>query len=213
MKQFPSFRTIEFVCAAALVFFAGTKTTHAAPLDGKVSTSPKGTVVLLIRHAEKPDKGTGLSPAGEEHARAYVPFFSDYRFGVRHLTVDALFAAADSDGSARPRLTLTPVSQALKKPINADFIGKKYDDLAHQLLTSEFSGKTVVICWKHGEIMQLAAALGVNPASLPAKAHWPLTWPEDQFGWVLQIVYDDSGNLDVANTVCITEPVLGTIAK
>ena len=213
MKLLPSFRTSAFACTAALVIFACPQTTQAAPSDGKVSTSPKGTVILLIRHAEKPDTGTGLSPAGEAHARAYVPFFSDYRCGSRRLTVDALFAAADSAGSARSRLTLTPVSQALKKPINTDFTGKKYDALAQHLRTSEFSGKTVVICWKHGEIMPLAAALGVNPASLPAQAHWPRIWPEDQFGWILQIVYDDSGNVDVANTVCITGPAPSTTAK
>jgi hypothetical protein len=214
MKPFRAFGTIKLIFAAAFAMLAFTKMSRAAPIVGtEDSSAPKGTTILLIRHAEKPDAGPGLSPEGEKHALAYVPFFSAYQLGSRHLTVDALFAAADSDGSARPRLTLTPLSQALKRPINTDFIGKKYDDLAHTLLTKDFSGKTVVICWKHGEIVQLAAALGVKPASLPAKAQWPLTWPEDQFGWVLQIVYDDSGNVDLANTLCITQPALTTASK
>ena len=196
-----------FVIAVALAMVSCVKPPHPPALDHSApSFGVQNAVILLIRHAEKPASGKGLSSEGEEHAQTYVPLFSDYQIGARHLKVEALFAAADSPESARPRLTLTPLSQSLKLPINTSFLAKNYDGLAHHLLTSEFSGKTVVVCWKHGEMMHLAAALGVEAAALPSAAHWPSSWPDNQFGWVLQISYDDSGKIDVTNTCCITPP-------
>src|ERR1700722_18983705 len=72
----------------------------------------KNTVVLIIRHAEKPDSGNTLTPAGEERAKAYVKYFKDYTVEAKPVTLDYLFAAADSKGSMRPRLTLEPLSKA-----------------------------------------------------------------------------------------------------
>ena len=175
------------------------------PVDPAVS---KNTVILLIRHAEKPDSGTGLAPDGEKRAQAYVSFFSPYHLGAQPLTIDALFAATDSEGSARPRLTITPLSTALKLPLNTGFDGKGYDRLAKHLRADEYKGKTVVICWKHGEILDLAQALGVKAEELPASAHWPAEWPIDQYDWLLQIVRDEAGAIDPAKTLRITKPAL-----
>lgn len=168
----------------------------------------KNTVILLIRHAEKPESGTGLAPDGEKHAQAYVSFFNPYHLGAQSLTIDALFAATDSEGSFRPRLTITPLSAALKLPVNTDYDGKGYDRLAEHLRAADYKGKTVVICWKHGEILDLAKALGVKAEDLPASAHWPAEWPVDQYEWLLQIVRDEAGAIDLANTICITKPAL-----
>jgi hypothetical protein len=168
----------------------------------------KNSVFLLIRHAEKPDSGRDLSPEGTKHAKAYVRLFSQYHAGPRLLTIDALFAAADSKASARPRLTLTPLAEALHLPIGTEYEDKQTAKLASRLLGDEFDGKTVVICWKHGEIMSLANALVGNPSALPREAHWPEAWPEDEFSWILQIVFDAAGKLDVASTYCIQHPAL-----
>jgi hypothetical protein len=40
----------------------------------------QNAVILIIRHAEKPDSGDGLSADGEERAKAYVNYFR--RFAV-----------------------------------------------------------------------------------------------------------------------------------
>ena len=32
----------------------------------------RGSVIIIIRHAEKPDAGDGLAPAGDARANAYV---------------------------------------------------------------------------------------------------------------------------------------------
>jgi hypothetical protein len=168
----------------------------------------KNTIIILIRHAEKPDSGPELAPAGEKHAEAYVPFFQQYHVGAHPIKIAALFAAADSKASFRPRLTLAPLSKALMLPINTEYEDRQTDLLAKKLLSDEFDGKCVVVCWKHGQILALADALVGDTAELKKKAHWPETWPEDQYDWILQIVYDDTGALDRRETYCIKHPTL-----
>src|SRR5579863_1551999 len=78
----------------------------------------RDTTVLIVRHAEKPESGFGLTPAGEERARAYVHYFQNLKIDSQSVKLDALFATADSKNSHRPRLTLTPLSETLHLPLN-----------------------------------------------------------------------------------------------
>src|SRR5271155_5377145 len=70
-------------------------------------------VILIIRHAEKPESGMDLTPTGEQRARAYVDYFKNFQIDSQPFKLDRLIATADSKNSHRPRLTLTPLSQAL----------------------------------------------------------------------------------------------------
>ena len=166
---------------------------------------PKNSVFLIIRHAEKPESGSGLTPLGEKHARAYVRFFKNYHVGPRPLKIDALFAAADKESSARPRLTLVPLAEELNLPIQVAYGDKHVEQLAKHLL-SKAEGKTVLICWRHGSILELADALGATTRVLRPRTKWPSDWPDNEYRWVLQIVYDANGKLDLENTFCIREP-------
>lgn len=51
------------------------------------------TIILVIRHAEKPDSAQdpGLSPAGELHAQNYVKYFENYTVNGKKIQLDALF--------------------------------------------------------------------------------------------------------------------------
>ena len=82
------------------------------PHDGK-SSALKNAVILVIRHAEIPDNGCGLSASGEARAMAYVNYFKIFKIDGRPLKLDRLFAAADSKESHRPRLTIEPTGKAL----------------------------------------------------------------------------------------------------
>lgn len=184
----------------------------SAPCDAKDGaiaeshTADGRTVILMVRHAEKPAQGTGLTPEGQRHAEAYADFFTHYRLGGRVLRADALFAAKDSENSMRSRLTFTPLAAALKLPLDSSHEGKNFAALAALLRGAEFGGKNILVCWKHGEILQFAEALGVQPAKLPASAHWPAKWPDGEFRWVLQIVLDASGAINPSFTLCIQNP-------
>lgn len=87
--------------------------------------------------------------------------------GPRFPLPDFLFATANSVASKRPRQTVTPISAALGLPINHDYgDGKKdIDALAEHLRTARYAGTTVLICWHHGTIQELAVALNATGAT------------------------------------------------
>ncbi len=140
--------------------------------------------ILIIRHGEKPpDKSAvNLSLKGRERAMALAPFLTETPELLRHGLPAALFATkiAPDDLSHRPQETITPLSQHLNLPIQADCIDKEYARLAQHILANpSYRGKTVLICWNHTYIPQLTAALGVRPQ--------PPRWHGDVFDRVFII--------------------------
>jgi broad specificity phosphatase PhoE len=148
------------------------------------------TIVLIIRHAEKPDSGPGLAPAGIERANRYPDYFRNYTVDSVPMVPSALFAAAISKDSQRPVLTVTPLSHALGLPIDSQFKDTDSTGLAAEL-NSKPHGKCVLICWHHGEIPALITALGGDPGKVIPGSKWPGT----VFNWVIQMRYDKDGNL------------------
>ena len=117
--------------------------------------------ILIIRHAEKPEDGPELSPAGEKRAQLYVDYFKGLQIDGKPLKIDHLIAAADSKNSSRSRLTLTPLSRALRLPLDLRFETEEIDSLAHELRKRD-SGKCILICWHQGDIPDLLEELGAN---------------------------------------------------
>ncbi|MBL8151273.1 MAG: flagellar basal body-associated protein FliL [Blastocatellia bacterium] len=170
---------------------------------------PKNTTILMIRHAEKPDKGKGLSVAGQERAQAYVIYFQNYAIDGKPIEIKYLFATEDSDNSERPRLTIEPLAKALDLEINAKHKDHKYQELAdHILKENKYDDSVLIICWHHGQILQFAQALGVNSNELPAESNWPTSWPEDVFGWLLQISYDSNSHIVTSKTKCNNQQLM-----
>ncbi len=163
-------------------------------------------VILIIRHAEKPDDGSGLSDEGEARAKAYVNYFKTFTLDGQPLKLDHLFAAADSKESRRPRLTLEPTSQALGLPIDVQFKNKSYQELADEL-QSQPHGHAILIAWHHEKIPALLRALGADSAQVIPNDKWPSA----VFGWVIQLRYDSNGKL--IETKRINEKLMPTDLK
>jgi hypothetical protein len=161
----------------------------AKPYPAK-SSALQNAVILIIRHAEKPDAGSGLSAEGEARAKAYVNYFKNLTIDGQPLKLDYIFAAADSNGSQRPRLTITPTSQALGIAIDSRFKDKNFQELAAEI-QSKPHGKTILISWHHEEIPALLGALGADATQVIPKAKWP----EDVFGWLIELRFDENGQL------------------
>ena len=153
-------------------------------------TGLNNAIILIIRHAEKADKGSELSKAGKKRAKAYVSYFKNFTVGSQPLQVDYLFSTADSKASCRTRLTLEPFSKAVGLPIDSRFAYTDIQGLAGAVRAKP-SGKQFLICWHHGEIPQLVAALGADPKTLFRDSKWP----DAVFDWVIQLRYDANGNL------------------
>ena len=158
------------------------------PVDN--SAGLKNAVILIIRHAEKPDSGYELSPAGQERAKAYVNYFKNFTVDSQLLTLDYLFATADSKGSHRPRLTIEPFSKASGLAIDTRFADKQFQDLAKEI-RSKPHGKHILICWHHQPIPELVRALGADPDRLFPDGKWP----DDVFNWVIELRYGPDGRL------------------
>jgi hypothetical protein len=170
---------------------------------GQDENALKDAVVLIIRHAEKPPAGNELSAEGQARAQAYVKYFSEFQLDGKPLKVDSLFAASDSKNSSRPRLTLEPLSEALKLPLNCKYKDKDPEKLAAKL-KSKSHGKTILICWRREEMPQLLQSLGADPAILLPNGEWP----KKVFDWVLELRYDAQGRLIPAQGQRISEHLL-----
>jgi hypothetical protein len=147
-------------------------------------------VVLIIRHAEKSDVGYGLSPDGEARAQAYTNYFKNFTVAGQPLKLDHIFAAADSKESHRPRLTVEPTAEALGLPVDTRFKNKNFQELAGEL-QSQPNGHAILIAWHHEKIPALLHALGADPDQLIPQAKWP----EAEYGWLIQLRYDQNGKL------------------
>ncbi|MGH7523263.1 MAG: hypothetical protein ACREK8_03065 [Gemmatimonadales bacterium] len=138
------------------------------PAASAVAQAARPAQVILIRHAEKPDdpRNPHLSPAGVKRAERLVGFIANdplmKRFGPP-VAIYATHMTNDGDGQ-RTAETVAPLAKALRLKVLTPAVGKNYDVVAQEVLGNPaYAGKTVVICWNHEEIPQLAAALGVRP--------------------------------------------------
>ncbi len=177
------------VAVAAVLTGCGTRPT---PLTG---TAPSGdapsTVVMIIRHGEKPDGSSpgvdangnsddsSLTAVGWDRAHRLADLFDPVggppRPGLARPT--AIYAAgANDDGEGqRTRETVTPLADRLGITVNAGYgKGEEKELVAHVLAQP---GPTL-ISWQHGEIPAIADAF---PSVTPTP---PSEWPDDRFDMV-----------------------------
>jgi len=186
-----------------------------SPQDVKTnqpSAMPANATIYLIRHAEKPPSGKGLSPAGQARANAYVQYFQNLTDPEgKKIKWDYLFASTDSDNSDRPRLTIAPLADALDRSIDTSYPDKHYKKLVEHIekhAKERYANSRILICWHHGEMLDLATHLGADPSTLPPASNWPSTWPGEVFGWLLRIYYKDDGTLHHNQTQAINEHLM-----
>jgi hypothetical protein len=190
------------------------------------------TNILLVRHAEKPGNpgaddiadGPNLSPAGWNRAQAYVGYFQNFKAGsvdppgqTKPLPIDYVFAASDNyQVSYRPRLTVSLFanSETAPRPFFSCIADRNYANLVSELKSKDYDGKNLLICWHHGEIVELADALltaNTKKPVLGTGSCWPppgASWPAKVFGWLFQICFDPKGRPDAQWTRCLNESLM-----
>jgi hypothetical protein len=152
--------------------------------------------VLIIRHSEKPESGTGLTPQGEARAQLYTKYFQPFQEEGFSIMVDSLYAGADSASSNRPRLTLEPISKATGLLLHHKIGTKESDALVRELKT-EPHGKYPLIAWRHGEIPALLIAFGASPEQLLPNGKWP----DDVYDWVIVLKMGPDGKPSSAKLI------------
>ena len=140
--------------------------------------------IILLRHAEKPDDPAAehLSPRGNERAVALVSLLGRSSLLTSNAPVAALYASrvTKHDHGRRTGETLAPLSKDLGLPVNTTYDSDNYSLAAASVMNNPaYRGKTVIVCWTHHDIAQLAGALGVRPQ--------PDHWKEKTFDrlWII----------------------------
>lgn len=93
---------------------------------------------------------------------------------------DFLFATHFTPSSNREVETLQPLAQSLHLQMNDQYAEDDVDNLTADILGGKYAGKVVLVCWHHGKIAAIAAALGVpNPPAWPDTVFdriWKVEW-------------------------------------
>jgi hypothetical protein len=127
--------------------------------------------IILIRHAEKPANGNELSTRGRERAAALAPYFIETEQLITNGVPSAIYAMAapTDDSSLRPIQTVTPLANELDLKIRNSFERDHYKKMVEEIKSDPMlHGKTVLICWEHTFIPEIARAFG----ALQAPGHW-----------------------------------------
>jgi hypothetical protein len=142
--------------------------------------------IIIIRHAEKPEKGPCLSMRGEQRAAA-LPYY----FESSELLVKSPLRAVFAEYKNKPLAALRSLETCKKI---ADHFGLSTDfsyhpsqskELALGLLSNELlKGASVLICWNHTDIIDLVEALGGKGLT---------SWTEDIYDQTVILSYT-SGN-------------------
>ena len=124
--------------------------------------------VIIIRHAEKPESGSDLSPEGLLRANALVGLFTNSIISKKYNIPHFLFASMPQHelGSMRSIQTLAPLSFFLNIPIEKSFKRDDWGDLTQEILTDPiYDGKTILIAWPHKKIREIVDGLGCRKFS------------------------------------------------
>ena len=143
--------------------------------------------IILIRHGDKPAEVTDahLSPKGRDRARAFSSLVTTNRMLLTNGLPVAVFAAKpkENDNGIRASETVEPLAKELKLTIQTPYRKTEYEALARSILDNhEYDGKTVVICWVHTYLPEMAREFGIKPK--------PAAWKKSVFDRVWVIKYE-----------------------
>jgi len=191
---------------AAMVSPASALTLDAPMSNSLVAQVPAGNglsnaTLLIVRHAEKTGYGPGLSSAGDMRAQVYASYFRHFSLDGDKIHIDSLVASTDTENSARPRLTLEPLSletgMDISQPCPDHAVGQLVD-----WLKAQPAHETTLISWHHTKMAKLLAALGADPKAILPHGRWP----DDVFDWVVALKFDAQGKLIPSATQIVREP-------
>jgi hypothetical protein len=150
--------------------------------------------VLIIRHGEKTGEGNSLSLKGKERAAALIPFFMETKEFLTNGTPAAIYAVQSSDQnpSQRPVETVQSLADKLKITLNTKYVQDNYKKMVDEIKSDPtYHGKTVLICWEHTVIPEIARAFGALQT--------PGRWSSEAYDRVWKINFNTSGRASFEN--------------
>jgi hypothetical protein len=138
--------------------------------------------VIIIRHAEKPEEGNELNLRGRERAGALASYFQSSPDVTEFKTPVAIYAQLpkDTTSSIRSAQTVQPLADALHESLHRTFTKTQHPQMVEEIMHKpEYAGHTVLICWEHKVIPEMAREFGVTDA--------PTKWAGEVYdrAWVI----------------------------
>ncbi|WP_434624929.1 hypothetical protein [Azospirillum sp. B2RO_4] len=151
--------------------------------------------ILMIRHGEKPndDSDPNLSGKGWQRACAITGTLPAL-VPAGAPAISAVVATAPSPHSVRPIETVTPISLIRALPLSHTIADDDVAQVPALLSHAPYTGATVLICWHHGKLPELALALGAPADQVPKK------WEGDDFHTVWILRHQADGSVSFAVT-------------
>lgn len=148
-----------------------------------VHATPKK--VIIIRHAEKIQKGLDLNLQGYERASALPYYFSGTPL-YNDLPISHVFATSLDEPKPLRRTSQTcrPTADHLNLPLNTQFKNTETNEIAEEILKNpKYNNSTVLICWSHGHIAPIVQALGGED---------PGHWSHNTYDQVYMLTFEGS---------------------
>ena len=182
----------------------GAAGTGAAPATSAPGLAPAGVapqdVVMLIRHAEKPDgelpgvdadgneDDSSLTEVGWQRANKLVDLFDPAQGAPRAglARPAAIYAAGVTDDGEgqRTRETVAPLADRLGLPVDTEYGRGQEKKLVDRIVDEQ---GPVLVSWQHSGITEIADAF---PSVKPKP---PSEWPDDRFDVVWTFTRTDDG--------------------
>jgi broad specificity phosphatase PhoE len=200
---------IAALAVSAALTACGTTTgngagTGAAPATSAPGLAPAGVapqdVVMLIRHAEKPDgelpgvdadgneDDSSLTEVGWQRANRLVDLFDPAqgapRAGLARPTAIYAAGVTDDGEGQRTRETVAPLADRLGLPVDTEYGRGQEKKLVDRVVDEQ---GPVLISWQHSGITEIADAF---PSVKPKP---PSEWPDDRFDVVWTFTRTDDG--------------------
>ncbi|MBS0615606.1 MAG: histidine phosphatase family protein [Verrucomicrobia bacterium] len=114
--------------------------------------------IIIVRHAEKPPMGPGLSVEGQERAQALAVFFQENPFTLEFGLPTAIYAFKAI--TKRGKETMIPLALQLRLLVHNEYTSTQPQMIAKDILNNPlYEGKMVLICWDHSHLPLLISAL------------------------------------------------------
>lgn len=155
--------------------------------------------IIIIRHAEKNSathadkKSTAsandeLSLKGKERAAVFPLYFNETTELISFSTPAAIYASIPPKPATSKNSidTMRPLADSLKLTIRDTFESNDYKRMVDEIKKdATLTGRTVLICWEHTYIPEIARAFGAFQT--------PATWPSNAFDRTWIITFQPSG--------------------
>ncbi len=164
----------QFIRSLALILcLLSAVNAHSQQRDGALR-------IVLIRHGEKPKKGSGLSCMGINRA-SLLPDVLNAKIGLPGIIYIPTPTGSDATNHARMSQTITPFATKYHLTLNSDYKVNDVKGAAKDILKHK---GTVLVVWEHNGLEDLGELLGLKEK---------LRWDDNDFDSIWIITYSKKG--------------------